>query len=197
MRLNRRFSRSAPRVAACLAPAFLSLFLSAAPLAAQTYGPSGDVPYVPTPPEVVEAMLKLGEVKNGDVLYDLGCGDGRIVIAAAKKAGARAFGFDIDPQMVELSRLNIKNEGVGHLVTVEERDIFQLDLSGASVITLYLLPELNVRLIPQLEKLKPGTRIVSHAFDMKGVQPDVAAEVYTSQGIPFQVFLWTTPLRKK
>ena len=155
-----------------------------------------DIEFVPTPREVVEIMLRLADVKKGDVVYDLGSGDGRIVIAAAKK-GARAFGFDIDPEMVELSRLNIKAEGVGHLVTVEERDIFHLDLRGASVITLYLLPELNIRLLPQLEKLKPGTRIVSHAFDTKGVQPDVAATVYTSQDIPYQVFLWTTPLRKR
>lgn len=158
---------------------------------------SPDIHFVPTPQEVVEIMLRLADVKQGDVVYDLGCGDGRIVIAAAKKARARAIGFDIDPEMVQRSRENVKTAGVGHLVTIKERDIFELDLREASVITLYLLPELNVRLIPQLDKLKPGARIVSHAFDMKGIQPDVEATVYTSQGIPVPVFLWTTPLHKK
>lgn len=156
-----------------------------------------DIHFVPTPHEVVEIMLRLADVKQGDVVYDLGCGDGRIVIAAAKKAGARAIGFDIDPERVKESKENVKSAGVGRLVTIKEQDIFELDLRDASVITLYLLPELNVRLIPQLEKLKPGTRIVSHAFDMQGVQPDVEATVYTSQGLPIPVFLWTTPLRKK
>jgi precorrin-6B methylase 2 len=156
-----------------------------------------DIHFVPTPHEVVEIMLRLADVKKSDVVYDLGCGDGRIVIAAAKKTGARAIGFDIDPERVKESKDNVKSAGVGHLVTIKEQDIFELDLSGASVITLYLLPELNVRLIPQLEKLKPGTRIVSHAFDMQGVQPDVEATVYTSQGLPIPVFLWTTPLKKK
>ena len=117
---------------------------------------SPDIHFVPTPQEVVEIMLRLADVKRGDVVYDLGCGDGRIVIAAAKKAGARAIGFDIDPEMVQRSRENVKTAGVGHLVTIQERDIFELDLREASVITLYLLPELNVRLIPQLDKLKMG-----------------------------------------
>ena len=131
-----------------------------------------DVIYVPTPQAVVDKMLEIADVKKTDVVYDLGCGDGRIPVTAAKKYGCKAFGFDIDPQRVKESQENIKKNKVGDLVTVEEKDIFTLDLSPASVVTLYLLPSLNVKLIPQLEKLKPGSRIVSHDFDMQGVKPD-------------------------
>ena len=157
-------------------------------------GPSRtpDVHFVPTPDEVVEIMLRLADVKKDDLLYDLGCGDGRIVIAAAKKVGCRAVGFDIDPKRVKESIENVRKSGVENLVTIKEADIFTLDLSEASVITLYLLPELNVRLIPQLEKLKPGSRIVSHDFGIAGVKPDVVATV----GDHNKVYLWTTPLRK-
>ncbi len=155
-----------------------------------------DIHFVPTPDEVVEVMLRLADVGKNDVVYDLGCGDGRIVIAAAKKVEARAQGFDIDPVMVKKSAANVKKAKVGHLVTIEHRDIFELDLSGASVVTLYLLPELNVRLIPQLDKMKPGSRIVSHDFDMDGVIPDVEATVYRHDGGISKVYLWTTPLRK-
>ncbi|MCZ7636457.1 MAG: methyltransferase domain-containing protein [Verrucomicrobia bacterium] len=129
-----------------------------------------DVVFVPTPQQVVEKMLELAEVKKGDVLYDLGCGDGRIVVTAAKKYGVKAIGFDIDPKRVEESLANVKSNKVEHLVTIKQADIFTLDLREASVVTLYLLPELNVRLMPQLEKLKPGSRIVSHDFDMRGRQ---------------------------
>lgn len=156
-----------------------------------------DIYFVPTPHDVVDVMLRLADVKKNDIVYDLGCGDGRIVIAAAKKAGARAFGFDIDPGMVEMSKANVKKAGVENLVTIVEKDIFELDLRKASVVTLYLLPELNVRLIPQLDKLKPGTRIVSHDFDMKGVIPDVEATVNRRDGSISMVYLWTTPLKKR
>ncbi|MDI6742022.1 MAG: methyltransferase domain-containing protein [Smithella sp.] len=155
-----------------------------------------DIYFVPTPHDVVDVMLRLADVKKNDIVYDLGCGDGRIVIAAAKKAGARAFGFDIDPEMVETSRANVKKAGVENLVTIAEKDIFELDLRKASVVTLYLLPELNVRLIPQLDKLKPGTRIVSHDFDMEGVIPEVEATVNRRDGSISMVYLWTTPLKK-
>jgi SAM-dependent methyltransferase len=154
-----------------------------------------DVHFQPTPHEAVEIMLRLAQVKQADVVYDLGCGDGRIVIAAAKKAGCRAYGFDIDPVMVKKSRENVRKEKLEKLVTIELRDIFDLDLSKASVVTLYLLPELNVTLIPQLEKMKPGSRIVSHLFDIEGVEPDVEATVYREGGKNSKVYLWTTPLR--
>src|SRR5438445_5763984 len=109
-----------------------------------------DVIYVPTPQAVVDKMLQMAEVKKGDVVYDLGCGDGRIVVTAAKKYGCKAVGFDIDPDRVKEARENVRKAGVGDLVTIKQEDIFKQDLSKASVVTLYLLPELNVRLIPQL-----------------------------------------------
>ncbi len=130
-----------------------------------------DVVYVPTPQKVVDKMLEMAEVKKGDVVYDLGCGDGRIVVTAAKKYGVKAVGFDIDPKRIEESLANVKSNGVEHLVTIKQEDIFTLDLREASVVTLYLLPKLNVRLMPQLEKLNPGSRIVSHDFDMRGAKP--------------------------
>src|SRR5262249_12108752 len=129
-----------------------------------------DVIYVPTPQEVVEHMLELAKVKKGDVVYDLGCGDGRIVVTAAKKYGAYGFGVDIDAQRVRESLENVQRHKVQNLVTIKQADVFTLDLKEASVICLYLLPSLNVKLIPQLEKCKPGTRILSHSFDMQGVK---------------------------
>lgn len=156
-----------------------------------------DVVFVPTPQKVVDAMLRLAQVKKSDVVYDLGCGDGRIVVTAAKRFGCRAFGFDIDPARVAESRENVENNGVGDLVTIQQKDIFTLDLSRADVVTLYLLPSLNVKLIPQLERLKPGSRIVSHDFDMKGVQPDQEVRIETNDTyISHTVYLWTCPLKK-
>jgi ribosomal protein L11 methylase PrmA len=130
-----------------------------------------DVVYVPTPQSVVNKMLELAEVKKGDVVYDLGCGDGRIVVTAAKKYGVKAVGFDINPVRVKEARANVKKNKVGHLVTIKQADIFTLDLREASVVTLYLLPDLNVKLMPQLKKLKKGSRIVSHDFSMRGAKP--------------------------
>jgi len=158
-----------------------------------------DVVFLPTPQNVVEKMLELAKVTKADLLYDLGCGDGRIPITAAKKYGCKAVGYDIDPRRVRESRQNVDASGVGKLVTIEQRDIFALDLSGASVVTLYLLPSLNVKLIPQLEKLKPGSRIVSHEFDMHGVTPDRIVEVPGAEGssLTRRVYLWTTPLKKQ
>jgi precorrin-6B methylase 2 len=130
-----------------------------------------DVIYVPTPQEVVNKMLEMAEIKEGDVVYDLGCGDGRIVVTAAKRYGVKAYGFDINPKRVRESLENVRKNNVGHLVTIQQEDIFTLDLSKANVVTLYLLPSLNVKLMPQLEKLKPGSRIVSHDFDMRGAKP--------------------------
>ena len=130
-----------------------------------------DVVYVPTPQPVVDRMLEMAELKKGDIVYDLGCGDGRILVTAAKKYGVKAYGFDINPVRVKESLENVKKNKVEHLVTVKKADIFKLDLRKANVVTLYLLPSLNVRLMPQLEKLKPGSRIVSHDFDMRGAKP--------------------------
>lgn len=157
-----------------------------------------DVVYVPTPYDVAAKMLEVAGVKKGDVVYDLGCGDGRIVVMAAKKYGVKAVGYDINPERIKEARANVKANNVGHLVRIEQKDIFTLDLSGASVITLYLLPRLNVKLIPQLEKLKPGSRIVSHDFDMEGVTPDKVIH-YTSKEdqTHHTIYLWTTPLKKE
>jgi SAM-dependent methyltransferase len=160
--------------------------------------PDVDAPFITTPPDIVEAMLELAEVAEEDVVYDLGCGDGRIVVTAAEKYGCKAWGFDNNPERVEEARQTAKQRGVEHLVTVQEQDIFQLDLSPADVVTLYLLPRLNVKLIPQLEKLKPGSRIVSHDWDMKGVKPDKQIEVISSDDDREHfIFLWTTPLTRE
>jgi hypothetical protein len=157
-----------------------------------------DVIYVPTPQEVVDKMLEMAQVTKDDLLYDLGCGDGRIMVTAAKKYGCRAFGYELHAGRVRKSLANVAKNNVGHLVTVEQKDIFTLDLSKANVITLYLLPELNVRLIPQLEKLKPGSRIVSHDFDMKGVKPDKVVELTVDNDWDeHTIYLWTTPLKKE
>jgi hypothetical protein len=157
-----------------------------------------DVIYVPTPQEVVDKMLELAEVKKDDLVYDLGCGDGRIVVTAAKKYGCRGIGYDINPKRIKESLDNVEKNNVGHLVRIEQEDIFTLDLSDANVITLYLLPSLNVKLIPQLEKLKPGSRIVSHDFDMKGVTPDKVVKINSdNEYSDHTVYLWTTPLKKE
>ena len=158
-----------------------------------------DVVYVPTPQEVVDKMLELAKVGKDDLVYDLGCGDGRIVVTAAQKYGCKAIGFDIATERVKESMENVAKAGVGDKVRIEQRDIFTLDLSPASVITLYLLPSLNVKLIPQLERLKPGCRIVSHDFDMKGVKPDQVITM-DANGDPYgdhTIYLWTTPLKKE
>jgi len=157
-----------------------------------------DVIFVATPEDVVDMMLHLARVTSGDVLYDLGCGDGRIAVAAAKQYRCRAFGYDIDPQRVKESLDNVKKNRVGRFVTIEEQDIFTLDLRPATVVTLYLLPGLNVKLIPQLEQLKPGSRIVSHDFDMKGVKPDAVLTMESEEdGAEHTIYLWTTPLKKE
>jgi SAM-dependent methyltransferase len=157
-----------------------------------------DVEYVPTPQSVVDKMLELVKPKKTDVLYDLGCGDGRIVVTAAKKYGVKAFGYDIDPDRITEAQENVRQNGVQDLVTIEEKDIFTVDLSPANVVTLYLLPELNVKLIPQLEKLKPGSRIVSHDFDMAGVKPDKHLKFRpdTPAAREHEIYLFTAPLKK-
>jgi uncharacterized protein (TIGR03000 family) len=157
-----------------------------------------DVIFVPTPQEVVDKMLELAEVKKDDVVYDLGCGNGIIVVTAAKKYGCKAVGFDIDPERVKESLDNVKTSKVENLVTIKQADIFQQDLSPANVVTLYLLPALNVKLIPQLEKLKPGSRIVSHDFDMQGVKPKQVVKVTPKDSDrEHTIYLWVTPLEKE
>lgn len=160
--------------------------------------PMVNAPYVRTRENVVERMLELAQVGPDDVVYDLGCGDGRILVAAAKKFGCRGFGYDIDPERVAEARENARRNGVEHLVQIEERDIFTLDLSPASVVMLYLLPRLNLKLIPQLEKLAPGSRIVSHDFDMAGIEPDEIVTMENEQhDLEAMLYLWKTPLKRK
>ena len=171
--------------------------LLAVPLAFVRVDDPRDAIYVPSPPEVVDKMLELADIRPDDVIYDLGCGDGRIPIAAAQKFGGRAFGYDIDPVRVRESRENAAKADVERLVTFEQADIFGLDLSGADVVMLYLGAKLNVRLIPQLEKLKPGSRIVSHDFDMRGVTPQQVVTVKRAGARDRVVYLWTTPLVKQ
>ena len=159
--------------------------------------PGGHVMYLPTPPDVVQRMMELAAVTPDDLVYDLGCGDGRVLVTAAKTYGCRCRGYDIDPLRVRDSLQNARDQGVEHLVQVEQRDIFSLDLRGADVVFLYLLPELNVKLIPQLQQLKPGARIVSHLFDMEGVEPDQVLEfASTEDSSQHRVYLWTAPLRR-
>jgi hypothetical protein len=157
-----------------------------------------DVIFVPTPQDVVEKMLELAGVTKGDVVADLGCGDGRIVVTAAKKYGCRAVGYDLDKECVRLSLENVRGAGVGGLVRIERDDLLAADLRGVTVVTLYLGPALNARLVPQLETLKAGARIVSHAFDMPGVTPDKVVEVRSAEDdIVRKLYLWTTPLKRE
>jgi precorrin-6B methylase 2 len=151
-----------------------------------------DVIYVPTPEPVVQAMLKLAEVKPGDVLYDLGSGDGRIPIAAAKQHGVRGTGIDIDPERIREANANAQQAGVTKLVTFKQEDLFKADFSDATVVTLYLLDSLNEKLRPKLlAELEPGTRIVSHAFRMGDWEPEQTETVGTST-----IYRWTVPERK-
>jgi len=161
-----------------------------------------DVPYVPTTPEAVEAMLKLAGVTTSDVVYDLGCGDGRIVIAAAKNYGARGVGIDINPVRIREAKENAKKAGVEHLVRFEENDLFQADFHEATVVTLFLLPEVNLKLRPRLlAQLKPGSRIVSNTFDMGDWKPDKEATVGNADDedsyLSHRLYLWIVPPRSK
>lgn len=149
-----------------------------------------DVPYVPTRPEVVDAMLKLARVNSKDIVYDLGCGDGRIVISAAKEYGASGKGIDINPERITEAKANAAKANVSDKVKFAVADLFKTDFSPASVVTLYLLPSVNLRLRPLLLKqLKPGTRIVSHAFDMGDWKPEKTVQVEGGATI----YLWTVP----
>ena len=148
-----------------------------------------NAPYVTTPDKVVRAMLKLAGVKSSDTVYDLGCGDGRIVIQAAKQYGARGVGIDIDPKRIEEARAKAVKAGVGPQVRFEVNDIFDADIHSATVVTLYLLPDINVRLRPKLLKdLKPGVRVISHAFLMGNWKPDKQQIVDGND-----IYLWTIP----
>lgn len=150
------------------------------------------VPFVPSPQEVVDKMVELGGVQPGDVVYDLGSGDGRIVIAAAKR-GAKAVGFEIDGDLVKQSRENIRAAGVQDSAEIRQQDILTVDLSPASVVTMYLLPDVNLKLRPNLlSQLKPGSRVVSHSFDMGDWKPDKAERVEGRT-----IYLWIIPAKAR
>jgi cyclopropane fatty-acyl-phospholipid synthase-like methyltransferase len=175
--------------------AALVLMLSVLPAAqagAQTATPERpDVIYVPTPMAVVDAMLQLAKVTSADVVYDLGCGDGRIPVTAAKKFGARGVCIDIDPERIREADENIARSGVGDKVRTVQGDLFQQPLGDATVVTVYLLDSINERLLPKLRReLKPGTRIVSHAFRMGTWAPE---QTLTVDGR--RIFFWTIPPR--
>jgi len=150
-------------------------------------------PYVPTPQDVVDRMLQLAEVTAKDVIYDLGCGDGRIVVTAAKKYGARGVGFDIDPQRIKEAEANAKREGVENLAKFILKDAMTVDVSPATVVTLYLLPDSNRKLRPILTRqLRPGSRIVSHAFDMDEWEPLLVEHMTDSSGMSRTIYVWKT-----
>ena len=144
------------------------------PAAAQT---DVDVPFVTTPQNVVDAMLELGGVGPKDTLIDLGSGDGRIVLTAAKRWGTKGIGYEIDPRLVSNAERAARSEGLAHLARFVVEDIFVADLSAATVITMYLLPDVNLRLLPRLRQLRPGTRLVSHDWDMGDWAPQRTIEI--------------------
>ncbi|MEH6304435.1 class I SAM-dependent methyltransferase [Olivibacter sp. CPCC 100613] len=151
-----------------------------------------DVPYVASKPSVVQAMLQVAQVNKNDLIYDLGCGDGRIVITAAKEYGATGVGVDIDPNRIKEANRNAQKEGVSDKVRFLQQDLFDVDFSKASVVTLYLLPYVNLKLRPKLlEQLKPGTRVVSNEFDMGDWKPEKKIKVGEST-----IYFWTIPEKK-
>ncbi len=170
------------------------------PAAAWAQEGKGDVVYVPTPQVVVDEMLNMARVGSSDFVIDLGSGDGRIVITAAKKYGARGFGVDLDPVLIKQARANAKTEGVADRVYFREENLFTTDLSPATVITSYLLPEMNAKLRPTLMSLKPGTRIVAHDYDIDGWDPDaektieVPEKVVGDSGKSY-IFFYIVPAR--
>jgi SAM-dependent methyltransferase len=148
-------------------------------------------PFVTTPQEVVDRMLEVAQISPGDLLYDLGSGDGRIVITAAKRYGAKSVGFEIDPALVTLSRRNIREAGVEHLAEIREEDIRNVDLSAASVVTMYLYPSANLRLRAAIRRqLKAGSRVVSHNSNMGDWKPDRVEQITDSAGFLRTIYLW-------
>jgi protein-L-isoaspartate O-methyltransferase len=157
-----------------------------------------DAAFVPTPHDVVKRMLELAAVTKGDAVYDLGSGDGRVVIAAAKTYGCKAFGVELDRELVAKSRDRAKAAGVEKLATFEQGDLFEADFSGATVVALYVTPSMSRKLIPKLDKLKPGSRVVCHGFPIPGVAPDKVVRVTSDEDdVERPIYLYTVPLRKE
>ena len=163
----------------------------------QMRGP--DAVYVGTPYDVVSAMLQLGGVKKTDLVYDLGCGDARMLVLAAQKYGAQGVGYEIDPELVIRSRQNVAANNVKDLVKIIQADIFTLDLSKVDVMPLYLHPDMLTRLVPQIEKMKPGSRIVCHEYSLPDIyKPDKTITVVSNEdNAERQLLLYTLPLKRK
>jgi tRNA G37 N-methylase Trm5 len=177
------------KIVSALSLALTIIWVQAATLVSAQEGKI--VPYVPTPQEVVDRMLDLAQVKKDDVVYDLGSGDGRIVVTAAKKYGVKAIGFEIDPERIKESHENIKKAGVEKLVEIRQQDIRTVDLSGANVLTMYLLPEVNLMIRPNIWKqMKPGSRIVSHDFDMGDWKPLKTEHIKDGSSWDHTLYLW-------
>ncbi|MBN2317710.1 MAG: 50S ribosomal protein L11 methyltransferase [Acidobacteria bacterium] len=162
-----------------------------------TYMRTPDVVYVGTPYDLVSEMLRLAQVKKDDLVVDLGCGDARMLVLAAQKYGSRGIGYEIDPDMVRVSRENIEKNNVGDLVKIIQADIFTVDIREADVLPAYLLPEMNLKLLPQLDTLKPGSRLVFHNYDIEGIIPDKTVEVISNEdNSSHTLYLYTTPLKR-
>jgi len=178
------------------------LILTVTPLIAEereepTWIQTPDVVYVGTPYDVVSEMLHMARVKNDDLVVDLGCGDARMLVLAAQKYGSHGIGYEIDPVMVQESRRNAERNDVADLVRIIQADIFTVDISKADVLPIYLLPEMNLRLVPQFETLKPGSRLVFHAYGLEGFDPDKTVEVISNEDNHVHtLYLYTTPLKR-
>jgi hypothetical protein len=188
-----------PRLRSARAALSCSIVLTWAALA-PAHAATASVPYVPTPQTVVDRMLELAKVGSRDYLIDLGSGDGRIVVTAAKKYGARGIGVDLNPQRIAEANDNARKAGVSDKVAFFQRDLFETDLTPASVITMYLLPQVNLDLRPKILDLKPGTRIVSHDFSMGDWKADVheqldANDKYGGSGGRSDIYLWIVPAK--
>lgn len=179
------------------------LILFTAPLVAEensdepVFIQTPDVVYVGTPYDIVSQMLHIADVKKDDRVVDLGCGDARILVLAAQKYGSRGTGYEIDPVMVRESRKNAEKNNVSDLVEIIQADIFKVDISDADVLPIYLLPEMNLQLVPQFETLKPGSRLVFHNYDLTGYVYDKKIEVISNEdNSSHTLWLYTTPLKK-
>jgi SAM-dependent methyltransferase len=156
-----------------------------------------DVVYVGTPYDVVAEMLHMAQVRKDDLLVDLGCGDARILVLAAQKYGSRGIGYEIDPDMVRASRRNVEENNLSDLVQIIQADIFTVDISKADILPIYLLPEMNLKLLPQFETLKPGSRLVFHNYDLEGFVTDRKVEVISNEDNSIHtLYLYTTPLKQ-
>lgn len=192
-----------PIVAGCLATAYFfsqSLYRRADPAnddPSPLPRPKINAPFITTADPVVDKMIEVGEITDKDLVYDLGCGDGRIVIAAAVQRGCHGVGFDIDPQRVAEAKENAERQGVTDLIQIEEQDVFKVDLTKADVIVAYLLPWMLRDLKPSFEQCRPGTRIVSHDFEIEGIEANAVHQVHIGPNDPHYVRLYITPLKKR